>query len=135
MKRSPIRSGALRLAALLALAAGCASSPQIETLLVSAGFRAVPASTPKQESQLRNLPSGMISLVPRNGTNFYLFPDLKKNVLYVGQQAQYQEYQTLRSKSQKQQEAAGEAALMSTYNFDDYGIWGDAGAVAPEHGR
>ena len=63
-------------------------------------------------------------MVPRNGTNYFLYPDSKGNVLYVGQQAQYQEYQNLRAKAKMQQEQSGQAALMSTYNFDDYGIWG-----------
>ncbi|MFO1461341.1 MAG: hypothetical protein U1G08_18295 [Verrucomicrobiota bacterium] len=130
-----IRSKTSLFLMLLALAAGCASNQQMESMLSAAGFRAVPVNTPKREAQLKSLPPGKVSMVPRNGTNYFLYPDSKGNVLYVGQQAQYQEYQNLRAKAKMQQEQSGQAALMSTYNFDDYGIWGDAGAVAPEHGR
>ena len=135
MKTPRIRSAILWFLALLALAVGCASTQQMETMLSAAGFRMVPATTPKQEAQLTRLPAGKVTLVPRGGTNYFLFPDLKKNVLYVGQQAQYQAYLQLRLKAQLAEEKAGEANLMSTSDLDDFGLWSGAPAMAPVYVR
>ena len=135
MNLLPIRMRAALFLTLLALAVGCASTQQMETMLSAAGFRMVPASTPKQEAQLQHLPPGKVTLVPRGGTNYFLYPDLKKNVLFVGQQAQYQAYQQLRLKAQLEEEKAGEASLMSTSDLDDFGLWSGAPAMAPVYVR
>lgn len=131
MKTPPIRFAVPWFLALLTLAVGCASNQQMETMLSAAGFRMVPATSSKQEAQLQRLPSGKVTLVPRGGTNYYLYPDQKKNVLYVGQQAQYQAYQQLRLKALLEEEKAGQANLMSTSDLDDFGLWSGAPAMAP----
>ena len=86
--------------ALAALVAGCATSKpvdqvqQTESMLIDAGFRAMPASTPGQVKQLQTLRPGMISAVKRNGKQYYVYPDFVQKMLYVGNQSQYLAYQS-----------------------------------------
>jgi hypothetical protein len=81
--------------ALLAILTGCKTTPiqRTERLLTQSGFKAVPASTAAQQQQINTLPPAKVSLVKRNGQTFYVYPDHARNVLYVGNRAQYQAYQ------------------------------------------
>ena len=89
----------------LALIAGCASAPgtpstaQVEGLLVAAGFKTVVASTDKQLQQLPTLPPGQVTVVTQTGTNWFVYPDLARNRVYVGTQKQYQAYLQLRAQN------------------------------------
>jgi hypothetical protein len=82
-------------AALLATLAGCATTPaeRNEKLLTQSGFKAVAASTASQQQQMHTLPPAKISLVKRKGRTYYVYPDHARNILYVGNRAQYQAYQ------------------------------------------
>lgn len=86
---------------LLVLAMGCASTTEKESMLSAAGFRAIPANTPQREAHLRSLPPDKITQVQGAGVTYYTFPDPKRNVLYVGQEPQYQAYQQLRMQQQE----------------------------------
>jgi len=81
--------------ALMAIAAGCATTPaqRTEKLLTQSGFKAVPATTAAQQQQINTLPPAKVSLVKHKGRIFYAYPDHARNVLYVGNKAQYQAYQ------------------------------------------
>jgi hypothetical protein len=83
--------------ALLALFVGCATSPtkRTENLLGNSGFKAVTATTPAQQQQMKTLPPDRISAVKRKGKTYYVFPDHPRNLLYVGTPAQYQAYRQL----------------------------------------
>lgn len=107
---------------LVALAAGC-STTDTENLLSAAGFTIVPATTPQQEAEVNTLPPGKVTLVQRSGTNYYVFPDHAKNQLYVGQSAQYQEYQRLRLQKQLAEEQLSAAQMNSTTAFTTWGPW------------
>jgi len=92
--------------ALTLAVAGCASpnappaaSPQVEALLVEAGFKTVVASTDKALQQLPTLPAGQVTAVTQTGKNWFVYPDLPKNRVYVGTQKEYTAYLNLRQKN------------------------------------
>ena len=92
------------LIACLALLSGCAGTPtantaQDESLLVAAGFKTVVASTDQQLQNLPTLPPGQVTVVTQTGTNWFVYPDLPKNRVYVGTQKQYQAYLRLRAQN------------------------------------
>jgi hypothetical protein len=85
----------LTITTLLAFVAGCATTPtqRTEKLLVQSGFKALSASTPDQQQQIKALPPAKLSPIKRKGQTYYVFPDPQRNVVYVGKKAQYQAYQ------------------------------------------
>jgi hypothetical protein len=112
--------------ALVALAIGCSTTSE-KDMLSAAGFKAVPATTPQQESHLESLPSDKITPVQRSGTVRYVFPDKKNNILYVGNQEQYQRYQNLRFQNQMEAEQLSAAEMYSEAPWGVWGPWGGPG--------
>jgi hypothetical protein len=110
-------------AVLLALAIGCSttSTKDKEAMLSAAGFKMMPADTPEKQAHLKSLPANEITTVEREGTLYYVFPDQKNNVAYVGQQQQYQAYQNLHMQKQMADEQLNTAQM---YNSDPWGVWG-----------
>ena len=87
--------------ALLALAAGCATTTTHKLdLLSAAGFKLVNADTPKKQELLKTLPADQLSLVTFKGKTFYVQPASTPNQAYVGTPAEYQTYQQLRLEKQ-----------------------------------
>jgi len=82
--------------ALLALTVGCANTQHTENLLSAAGFRTVIANTPQRQEQLKALPPNKVTLVQRNGKNYYVYADPANYQVYVGTPSEYQKYQQLR---------------------------------------
>ncbi len=88
--------------AMIALGIGCASgpsarpSPKTESLLLIAGFKMVVASTDAQLKQIPTLPAGQVTVITQTGKNYFVYPDLANNRVYVGTQKEYQEYRKLR---------------------------------------
>jgi hypothetical protein len=117
----------LAVALVAALAIGCASTKSTENMLSAAGFRIIPATTPEQQAHLKTIPPGKITMVERTGTNYFVFPDVKIEVIYVGQDAQYQEYQKLRL----QQQMAAEQAQAAEMNNEGWNAWGGFDGVVP----
>jgi hypothetical protein len=113
----------LTIGALLALAIGCTTTKERENMLSAAGFKMVPANTPEREAHLKSLPADKITPVQRQGTTYYTFPDPKNNVLYVGQEAQYQKYRQLRYQKQLADEQL-ETAQMNENAWGAWGAWG-----------
>jgi hypothetical protein len=105
---------------LVGLVVGCTTTKSTEDMLSAAGFKRLPANTPAREAHLNSLPADKITPVVRNGTTFYTFPDPKQNVLYVGQEPQYQKYQNLRL----QKKMADEQLSAAEMNEDAWGAWG-----------
>jgi hypothetical protein len=92
--------GALVLAALVGCAAAPSpppSQPQAENLLTVAGFKTVVASTDKQVQMLPTLPAGQVTVVTQTGKNYFVYPDVAKNRIYVGNEKEYQAYLRLRA--------------------------------------
>jgi hypothetical protein len=115
----------LTIGALAALVIGCTSTSSRENMLTAAGFKMVPADNPQRQAHLNSLPSGKITSVDRDGVLYYTFPDKKNNMLYVGQQAQYDRYQNLRLQHQMAEEQANAAAM----NDQAWGVWGPWGTA------
>ncbi len=106
--------------ALVVIASGCASTKKnTENLLSAAGFKMVPANTPQRQAHLNTLPPNKVSMTQRDGKQYFIYPDPAHNVLYVGQQDQYNQYQKLREQNQMAQEQV-EAAQLNA----DWGPWG-----------
>ena len=89
----------LAVAALVSLLGACATttSPHVENVLLSAGFKAKVTTTAKQRQELQTLPEGKVSAVRQKGKTFYIYPDAPHNQIYVGNKAQYQAYKHLRA--------------------------------------
>jgi len=112
----------LSIGALLAVAVGCSTTKEKENMLSAAGFQMVPANTPQTQAHLKSLPADKITTAQRDGKMYYTFPDPKSNVLYVGQEPQYQRYQKMRLESQLPEERVYEAEIT-----DDWAGWGSWG--------
>src|SRR5438132_6857808 len=82
--------------AILALTLGCASTHETENLLSAAGFKIVVASTPQQQQHLKALPPHKMRIVHRKGKTYYVYADQAHNLIYVGNQFQYDRYRDLR---------------------------------------
>ena len=86
----------LAAAAWLTFVAGCANAPpsteQTESLLTAAGFKTVAASTATQLQHLPTLPQGQVTMVTQTGKNWFVYPDVPRNQLYVGTEKEYQAY-------------------------------------------
>lgn len=86
-------------AASLIVAAGCSTQPhqtltqKIESRLAAAGFQVIPATTTTELTQLQGLAAGQLTLIHRQGKDYYIFPDHPQKQIYVGTPANYQDYQ------------------------------------------
>ena len=114
----------LTIGALLAVAVGCSTTKEKENMLSAAGFQMVPANTPQTEAHLKSLPADKITTAQRDGKMYYTFPDPKSNVLYVGQEAQYQKYRQLRYQKQMADEALNTAEMNNDAAWGAWGAWG-----------
>lgn len=103
---------------LLAFGAGCATTQQTENLLSAAGFKTVIANTAKQQKHLASLPAGKITTVQKKGITYFVYPDAKKNQMFVGMQKQYTAYQNLRLTQQLSNEN-----LMAAQMNEDAAAW------------
>jgi hypothetical protein len=116
-------------ATLLALVVGCATTIRTEDLLSAAGFKIVPATTPELQARLKAIPADKLTMVQRDGKEYFVFPDVTQNVLYVGQNGQYQRYQQLRLQNQLAQEQLNAAELNADWGA--WGTWGGEGWWSP----
>jgi hypothetical protein len=81
---------------ILVLTLGCASTHQTEDLLSTAGFKIIAANTPQQQQHLKTLPPHKMRRVHRKGKTYYVYADPAHNLIYVGNQLQYDQYRDLR---------------------------------------
>ena len=124
----------LVLALVVVLGSGCRSTKETESLLSASGFRVVPATTPEQKANLRTLGNGKISMVQRDGKVYFVYPNAKLQLLYVGRQEQYDHYQELRFE-QKLARRHMHAVQMGTESaFSPWGGWSSVGFVEPVPG-
>ena len=116
--------------ALMDLAIGCSTTTEhTENLLTAAGFKTLQATNTQQGAHLNNLPEGKFITVHRNGTVYYTYPDAPKQVLYVGQQEQYQRYLILRLREQM---AGDQLKALDEQAWEVWGPWGTGvGATNP----
>ena len=109
-------------AILLAFVSGCASTRQTEDLLTAAGFKAHPATTAQQQAQLKALPAHKVSTVQKDGKQYFVYPDAARNVYYVGQSAEYEQYKKLRAQQQLAEDQLSPID-QSQVNFMTSGAW------------
>jgi hypothetical protein len=104
-------------AVLLALAAGCATtaSQTKENALSAAGFKIITPATAIQEQKLKTLPVNKVTMIKKAEKIYYVYPDVARNVVYVGGPKQYQAYQQYRL----EQNAADENLEAAKLNADD----------------
>jgi hypothetical protein len=119
----------LAAAFLMAVAVGCSTTKDKENMLSAAGFKMVPADTSQQLAHLNSLPTGKITPVQRSGKMYYSFPDKSKNVLYVGQEPQYQKYRELCLQKQITEEQLSAAQLNNEGEWGVWGAWGGGWVV------
>ena len=112
-------------AALVTVAVGCALPQRTEELLSQAGFKTVPANTSSRQTRLRALPADRITMVQRQGKEYFVFPDVSQNVLYVGEKSQLQNYQELRGEHNRVlQEESNKLAVDPMWDeWDDWQPW------------
>jgi N-methylhydantoinase A/oxoprolinase/acetone carboxylase beta subunit len=108
-------------AAILVFAFGCSTTRQTENLLSEAGFRAMPATTSQQQALFKTLPPDKVTIVVRDGKTHYVFPDIAHQVLYVGEDAQFQEYQKLRLQHRMAEEQAQAAEHKTVDEWAGFG--------------
>jgi len=106
--------------ALVALALGCANTQRTENLLSAAGFRTIIANTPQRQQHLQTLPPDKVTLVQRNGKNYYVYADPAHWQILVGTPSQYQQYQQLRLANNLAQDQLATAQM----NSMNRGMWG-----------
>ena len=108
----------------LALAAGCKTTQNTENLLSQAGFKTLTATAPEQKARLHSLRAGHLSVVQRAGKTYYIFPDVTRNLLYVGRQDEYENYENLRwLQSHSGERAATPTEIVSDLNWDPWIGW------------
>jgi hypothetical protein len=108
---------------------GCSTTKQTENMLSAAGFKMIPANTPEQQAHLKTLKPRKVTMVAREGKTYFAYPDVKRQVLYVGTQAQYDEYQNLRRQEQIAEEQS--ATANSEAAWASWGPWGGVDFVEP----
>jgi hypothetical protein len=109
--------------AILALSLGCASTRQTEDLLSAAGFKIVVANTPEQQQHLKTLPPHKMRVVHRKGKTYYVYADPAHNLIYVGNQLQYDQYRDLRLAKNVAAEDLQDAEL-NAQDAAGWEVWG-----------
>jgi hypothetical protein len=118
--------------ALLTLA-GCAmmEATSQESLLTSAGFQQRTATTEKQKAAYAALPAYQLHRGTREGRTIYAYKDEKAGVVYVGRQAQYDQYKQLAAKARLKEEKQVAHDMDNDLVYHWYGSWKDFGAASP----
>ena len=73
-----------------------------ESRLIAAGFITLTASTPGQQQMLKTLPPDRISAVRRTGKVYFVYPDQTRNIIYIGNNAQYLAYEQVAQHAREQ---------------------------------
>ena len=121
-------------AALAALAVGCASDLQNkENLAAAAGFKVITPTKPDQQAILPTLPKDKVTPVTYHGKLYYVLPDAKNNQAYVGGPNEYEAYKRLRTAQQISNDNVA-AAQMNQMNAINWGMWSGWGMVGPMGG-
>jgi hypothetical protein len=112
---------------------GCASmeAKSQESLLKSAGFQARTPSTPKQKAAYAALPAYKLHRGTWKGKTIYAYKDEKAGVVWVGKEAQYQQFRQLAAKAKLAEEKQVAHNMDNDLVYRWYGSWSDFGAASP----
>ncbi len=113
--------------------AGCASmeSASQESLLTSAGFQARTPSTPKQKAAFAALPPYQLHRGTWKGRTVYAYKDEKAGVAYIGNKANYAQFQQLAAKAKLAEEKQVANNMDNDLVYRWYGSWDDFGSASP----
>lgn len=124
--------------ALVVLAVGCASHPNLidqENVAVAAGFKVITPKQPAQVALLRKLPPDKITPIKYGGKPYFVLPDQADKQAYVGGPKQYQLYEQLRRKQIKDSENVDsgistiQVEEVNTMNWGEWDGWGMMGGM------
>lgn len=110
----------------LCIAVGCVSTKKTESLLLEAGFKITRADTPEKQAHLKSLPGEKLIRVNRNGVVYYVYADVKNNLLYVGREPEYQQYKNDLWLAQRTKENQNQAEFLdgtASAIWNDGGVW------------
>ena len=97
-----------------------------ESLLSAAGFRTRTPSTPKQQALFSQMTPYKLERREKKGKVLYAYADKQKGIVYIGGEAEYQQYKRLalqQSIAQSQVEAAEINETASLNWGPDWGPW------------
>jgi hypothetical protein len=109
--------------ALAVCAVSCTSLKNEENLAAASGFKIITPVTSGQEALLKKLPPDQVTRINYQGKTYFVLPDVKNNQAYVGDEAQYDQYQKLRLQQQLSNDNL-EAAQMNEAASENWGGWG-----------
>lgn len=98
MKQEAIARNTTILIFVAVIVSACASTRRKENALSSSGFKIISPNTAAQKAQLKSLPTSKVVMIQKDGKPYFMFPDVAKNRLYVGDIDQYQAYRALRGR-------------------------------------
>ena len=141
MKKLLTLTSVLRAIAALTVAIGCASTtttttaapPHKQVMLQQAGFKTQKVTTARQKELLRALPEGKVSIVQHIGKSFYAYPDAAHNLIYTGNQAQYQAYKQVQLEASRQNRGLNIDPDPHGIRVNEFDGWGP-GPIAPTDG-
>ena len=117
--------------ALLALTVGCTETQRDtqrkEKYLIAAGFKVIVPHTAAQQQRLKALPTDRLTMVPKDGKTYYVFPDAANNRAYVGGRTQYQAYTQIRTAIHFRKESLEAAGFGQETDWGTWGGWGAPG--------
>jgi hypothetical protein len=127
MNRHISLSVVFSLLALIVLS-GCASmgSGDTEQLLSAAGFQSRTPTTPKQIEIFNSLPPYKVERRNVKGKVIYTYADPKRNLVFIGGEAEYQQYTKLGLQQQIAMNnlAAAQINQSTAMSMDAWGPWG-----------
>ena len=140
-KRLTTLTSVLCALATLTFVTGCASTtttttaapPHKQVMLQQAGFKTQKVTTARQKELLRALPEGKVSIVQHNGKSFYAYPDAAHNLIYTGNQAQYQAYKQVQLEASRQNRGLNIDPDPHGIRVNEFDGWGP-GPLAPTDG-
>jgi hypothetical protein len=111
---------------LLAVFDGCASwdASSQEALLSAAGFKTRTPSTPAQEAMFGRMTPYTVERRERNGKILYAYADKQKHLLYIGGEAQYQQYKQLGLQKSIAESQLQAAQINEDATLYDRAYWG-----------
>lgn len=94
-----------------------------EQLLSAAGFQARPVMTANQQAVFSTLKPYQINTRTKGDTMYYIYPDPKQSLVFIGGPAQYKKYSQLAVQqgiAEDQMAAAAETQMLS---YDELSMW------------
>jgi hypothetical protein len=110
------------------LLSGCAifnqwNSSSDEQLLNAAGFQTRPVTTPQQAAVLASLTPYQVTMRTRGNQVYYIYGDPKRNIVLVGGQAQYDQFQKLQVQQGIAEDQLATASEMTMLASDESAMW------------